>query len=397
VSARNGRALAIVLAALLVIGASAVVLNFAKPPISAPSNTPQPTRAFTARVMVSVPRSGVRRAQSEGIIDAVRLAVSEVTAHVNAGAVTYVVEIDVRSSATDGGEWSADLERDNARAAVADSSVVAYIGPATLDAARIVAPIVANAGLVVVTPTITNPALTQRGWDDALYEAVHPGGTNVFVRTIPTDAVAGRAMAKWAIDRKLSPAAAITDDTWSKAFSAAAAAAPTGGTTFFYLGGLSAETAADRAKALRDRPGGVEIGGAEGILSDAFLERAGPAAAGVVATFAGRPFEQYQGTASLFARAYQTEYAVAPDPYAIFGYDAARLVLDALARSQQSFALDRAKVRDAAFATKDLNAALGPWSVDANGDSTYATEQLYVVRALPDGKLAWLWDSEIRP
>jgi VCBS repeat-containing protein len=54
-------------------------------------------------------------------------------------------------------------------------------------------------------------------------------------------------------------------------------------------------------------------------------------------------------------------------------------------------------VREAAFATKDLDGALGRWSVDANGDTTYAAEQLYVVRGLPGGATAWLWDSEITP
>ena len=395
-TARTTRALVIVVGALVVIAAAAAVVQLARPPFAAPSPSAPQARAFSARIVVSVPRAGARRAQSEGVIDAVRLAVSEVSAHVNAGAVTYLVEVDVRNSATDAGEWSAELERANSEAAAADASVVAYIGPSTVDAARVVAPIAAKAGLAVVTPTITNPALTQRGFDDRLYDAVHPGGATVLVRTIPSDAVAGRAMAKWAIDRKLSPTAAI-EDAWSKAFAQAVTAAPAGGTPFVYLGGMPAEAAAERTRALRDRPGEVEIGGAESILSDAFVERAGPAAAGVVATFPGRPAEQYEGAAALFERAYLNAYAIAPDPYAIFGYDAARLVLDALARSQQTFTLDRAKVREAIFATKDLSGALGTWSVEANGDSTYATEQLYVVRSLPNGQLAWLWDSEIRP
>jgi predicted metallo-beta-lactamase superfamily hydrolase len=59
--------------------------------------------------------------------------------------------------------------------------------------------------------------------------------------------------------------------------------------------------------------------------------------------------------------------------------------------------MDHHAVREAAFAAKDLDGALGRWSVDANGDTTYAAEQLYVVRGLPGGATAWLWDSEITP
>jgi branched-chain amino acid transport system substrate-binding protein len=395
VSARSARALVIVVAALVVVAAAALVVNLARPPVVAASPTPVPTRAFSARIVVSLPRAGARSAQSNGIIDAVRLAVDEVSAHVNAGAVTYFVEIDTPSSATDAGEWSADLERANAEAAAADTSVVAYIGPSTLDAARVVAPIAAKAGLLVVAPTITQPALTERGWDDLAYAAVHPQGANVFIRTIPSDAVAGRAMAKWARDRGLSPNVEGSD-SWSLAF-AHALTPSTSGSPFYYLGGLAPTRAADRVRALRAQTPNAQFGGAESLLSDAFIDAAGDSASGVVATFAGRPAEQYQGAAAVFERAYVTAYGAAPDPYAIFGYDAARLVLDALARSQQTFTLDRAKVRDAGFATRDLKAALGTWSVDANGDSTYTTEQLYVVRALPSGKLAWLWDSEISP
>ncbi|TMD58903.1 MAG: hypothetical protein E6I87_10820 [Chloroflexi bacterium] len=392
----NVRAFVIVVAALFVIAAAVSVTTFAIPPPIAAPTTVAPTRAFSARIMVSLPRSGPRRAQSEGIIDAVRLAVDAVSAHVNAGAVTYFVEVDVRNSAAAEGDWSAAIERANAEAAAADSSVVAYIGPATLDAARLVAPIAARAGLVVIAPALTHPGLTQRGWDDALYDAVHPGGAKIFVRTIPSDAVAGRAMARWAIDRKLLPSASGAD-TWSRAFAQALAGAPQNATPFVYLGGLAATDAADRLREIGATTPAAQFGAAESILSDAFIERAGDAASGVVATFAGRPEEQYSGSAAVFLRSYQNAYVTPPDPYAIFGYDAARLVLDALARSEQSFTLERTKVREAAFATKDLDGALGRWSVDANGDTTYDKEQLYVVRALPDGKLAWLWNAEISP
>jgi branched-chain amino acid transport system substrate-binding protein len=117
----------------------------------------------------------------------------------------------------------------------------------------------------------------------------------------------------------------------------------------------------------------------------------------VVATFAGRPLEIYVGAAGAFARGYRSAYLIDPDPYAIFGYDAARLVLDALGRSKQSFTLDRGTIREAALATKDLDAALGKWSMTPQGETTYDALQLYVVRALPNAKTAWTWDSEIRP
>ena len=325
-----------------------------------------------------------------------RLAIDDASGRVNAGGATYFVDIEVLDSAGTDGDWSAATERANAERAAQDPSVIAYVGPGTLEGVRIVAPIAARSGFLVVTPTLTHPALTTKGFDDSLYDAVHPGGATVLLRTIPSDAIAGRAMAKWAISRKLSPSVAA-EDTWSKAFAAAIAGAPSGGSAFYYLGGMPATEAVARVRALRGPNASAGVGGAESLLSQAFLDGAAGEAIGVVATFAGRPLETYVGAAGAFARGYRDAYFIDADPYAIFGYDAGRLVLDALERSRQSLTLDRAKVREAAFATKDLDAALGRWSVTREGDTTYDAVQLYVVKALPNGTTAWTWDSEIRP
>lgn len=396
--ARVARAPAVVFAALLVVAAVAVAVFVVTERPAPPLPTPAPV-SMSAHIVVALPRAGPRRSQSEGITNAVQLAVSEANGRVNAGNVTYTVDVQVVDTAGVYGEWSEDAERTAARQAAADPSVVAYIGPGTPQGATIVAPIAADAKLLVVTPTLTDPALTERGYDDALYAATHPGDRTVFVRTIPSDESAARAMLAWAAPRSFAVDASGTDD-WSIAFRRFAANAhllASGGTRFFYLGGMSASDAADHVRAIHGQDPRAGVGGAETLLTDAFLAPAGATADGVVATFAGRPIETYTGPAALFLQSFRTTYLVDPDPYAIFGYDAARLVLDALERSDQTFTLDRGKVRDAAFSTKDLAGALGKWSVETNGDTTYRTEQLYVVRTLPDKRLAWTWESEIRP
>jgi branched-chain amino acid transport system substrate-binding protein len=148
---------------------------------------------------------------------------------------------------------------------------------------------------------------------------------------------------------------------------------------------------------MRTERAGVSIAGGEAMLGDAFLQRVGEAGGGVLATFAGRPLERYSGSAGSFFRAYHDQFLITPDPYAIFGYEAGRLILDALRRSRHGALLDRGNVREAAFLTRDLEGAQGRWSVDARGDITYAALQLYVVKALPGGRLAWSWEGEIKP
>jgi branched-chain amino acid transport system substrate-binding protein len=390
----------LVLLVLLVAVALAAGALMAVPLLS-PGPSPT-TRFATARLVVSLPRAGARRPQTDGIMNAVRLAVAEVNARVVSRDTVFAIEVDARDSSDDAGVWREEIERANAESAVNDPATVAYIGPGTATAARVVAPIAARGSLVVISPVLTAPALTKRGYDDDLYAAMHPSGARVFARVIPADDVQAAAMAHWAKEGGLAPAAVVSDEsaygrTLAKAFGEAAgrvslALAAGEPARFVYLAGTAVESFAERIPGLR-QPAQSVVGGSEVLLSDAFLTRAGATAQGTVATFVGRPVERYSGPAAEFARAYRDRYAQAPDPYAIFGYEAARLALDAVSRA----GADRSKVREAVFATKDFESALGTWSIDAQGDTTFASFQLYVARALPGQRIAWAWDREIKP
>ena len=72
-----------------------------------------------------------------------------------------------------------------------------------------------------------------------------------------------------------------------------------------------------------------------------------------------------------------------PDPYAIYGYEAMALALDALKRAGDK-ANDREAVIKALFATKDRDRVLGTYSIDENGDTTLTDYGLYTVE---DGEL----------
>jgi branched-chain amino acid transport system substrate-binding protein len=408
--ARARRApIAVLLVALLVLIAvlAGLVATSAFPPPS-PSVSPGIAHVLAARIVVSVPRSGPRRAQSDGIAEAVRLAVAEMNSRVTSGDVSLILTVEVLDSSVDGA-WNAAAERTNLDRAVNDPSVVAYVGPSTIEGAKLVAPVALSEDLLVVTPTLSHPALTRRGYDDALYDALHPRGANAFVRTIPSDDAALRAMLRWATDRGLAPVFAQSDgtaygdalrdgfDRLARAKGVETVDSRDPRAKFGYFGGASAELLGERVARMRAERPGLSLAGGEAMLGEAFIQRVGEAGGGVVATFAGRPLEQYFGNAGSFFRAYRDHFLITPDPYAIFGYEAGRLILDALRRSRQGARLDRASVRDAAFQTRDLEGALGRWSVDAAGDITYATLQLYVVKALPGGRFAWSWDGEIRP
>jgi branched-chain amino acid transport system substrate-binding protein len=75
-----------------------------------------------------------------------------------------------------------------------------------------------------------------------------------------------------------------------------------------------------------------------------------------------------------FAKSYGEAH---PNPYAIYGYEAMSLALDAIARSGTGKKDDIVK---ALIATKDRDSVLGTYSIDANGDTTLAAEGLFAVR-----------------
>ena len=77
-----------------------------------------------------------------------------------------------------------------------------------------------------------------------------------------------------------------------------------------------------------------------------------------------------------------------PDPYAIYGYEAMRLALDAIERSGTGSKEDIIK---ALFDTKDRESVLGTYSIDENGDTTLTDYGVYTIEG---GELTF--DSTIK-
>ena len=65
-----------------------------------------------------------------------------------------------------------------------------------------------------------------------------------------------------------------------------------------------------------------------------------------------------------------------PDPYAIYGFEAMSLVLDAIERAGST---DKADVLSALFDTKDRQSVLGQYSIDENGDTTLTDYGVYTI------------------
>jgi ABC-type branched-subunit amino acid transport system substrate-binding protein len=119
------------------------------------------TEPTTVRIAVHAPLTGDIEAFGQDILAAVRLAVDEENASGNHPDVRFeVVEAD--------DQGGADQAATAARTVIDDPTVVAVVGPALSEAAHEAAPLYGDAGLAAVTPSATDPALTQQGYPTLL-------------------------------------------------------------------------------------------------------------------------------------------------------------------------------------------------------------------------------------
>jgi branched-chain amino acid transport system substrate-binding protein len=105
---------------------------------------------------------------------------------------------------------------------------------------------------------------------------------------------------------------------------------------------------------------------------------------GIRATVAARVSLTLPAAASLrsaagrrFAAAFTRRFRDAPGLFAVYGYEAMRLAINAIRRARSS---RRADVIAALRATKDRRSVLGRYSIDRNGDTTSTTFGRFAVR-----------------
>jgi branched-chain amino acid transport system substrate-binding protein len=140
------------------------------------------------------------------------------------------------------------------------------------------------------------------------------------------------------------------------------------GADLIYYGGITQNNAGKLWQDLRDTLGpDVKLMGPDGIYEQAFIDAAGPAAEGTYVTFGGVPANKLTGAGAQWYQKYKQTYNAEPEAYAGYGYESMKVALDAIQRAGKA---DRAAIRDAIFATKNYNGALGTWSFTDTGDTT---------------------------
>ncbi len=280
---------------------------------------------------------------------------------------------------------------DNARAALADRSSIAYLGELVPGTSQVSVEIVNQQGLLEVSPVDTAAYLTQPvpPITDSV-QTFYPGHATyheTFARVVPSSAQEATALVSEMRSEHVSSLYVADDGQRYGAVVAVEvrAAARTAGLTLagnlssaqgaFFGGSLA--SASDRAAATRFFDQAAASGSAaklfapSGLYESVFAAGLSPAAQQrLVVSSPGFTPGALPAAAAGFVSAFQSAYHHAPAPQAVFGYEAMKAVL-AVLQSASVNAANRAVVVNAFRSLKRTGSAIGDYTVKA-GDPSLA-------------------------
>jgi branched-chain amino acid transport system substrate-binding protein len=368
-------------------------------------------------VYSSLPLQGASRPQTTAMVQGIRLALKQ--ADNKAGNITVKYE-SLDDSTAQAGTWTPEATSANARKVAQDESAVAYIGEFNSGASAISMPILNEGGVPQISPANTAVGLTtdEPGADKGEPDKYYPTGERHYLRIVPKDTIQGAALATIAKEDGCKKVAVANDkevygaglgrnienslkeqgvalafnegiDPKASNFRALASRAKGEGVDCFIFSGITANGAVQIYKDFEAALPNAKLYGPDGVAESGFAD---PKEGGIPASVASKVKvtvatlnpESYPPEGQEFFSQFEQEYGESnPDPYAIYGYEAMRLVLDAIERAGST---DKAEVLKALFATKDRESVLGTYSIDENGDTTLTDYGVYTIE---DGELTF--------
>ncbi len=350
-------------------------------------------------VYSSLPLQGPAAASSAEIVDGERLALSQAGGHVGKFKVGYVSLDDANPQS---GKLDPEATSTNAKTAAQDTSTIAYLGELGSAATAVSLPLINAAGILQVSPSSPYVGLTSSldaGQDEP--ERFYPSGKRSFGRLQPGDP--GQADAQVQLMHALGvhklyvlddqdpffvPLAEIVSAEAQHAGIALVAhdsilaTAPTSAAyageaekiarakpdAVFFAGGVQAGTAA-LWRALHRADPKLRLLGTSALEEPAFTGAIGAAGSQSYLTTPILPLADYPPAAARVLADYRRQFGGRPGPYALYGYEAMSVVLDAIRRAAER-GNDRQTVIDRFFETKDRHSVLGTYSVLASGETT---------------------------
>ena len=357
----------------------------------------------TLTIGVDAPLSGENSTTGLGIQYGVQIAVDDANKN------NWVPGVKFKIKALDDKAQPA-TGQSNATAFTGDSSVVGAVGPLNSGVAQSMQQVFASANMVEISPSNTNPALTQ-GKDWATTKT-RPYKT--YFRTATTDALQGAFAADYAYNglkkkkafvvddkqtygaglagifnsafKKLGGSIAGTDhvNTGDTDFSSLVTKIKNSGADLLYYGGQYDESE-KITKQLKGAGVKIPLFGGDGMFATTYIQTAGAAAEGDLATSVGVPADTLpaakQFIATYKAKGYKGDYGA----YGAYAYDAATAIIKAVKAVKDAngdklpASSDlRSKVVDA-VQKSDFEGISGKVAFDEYGDTTNKQLTVYQV------------------
>jgi branched-chain amino acid transport system substrate-binding protein len=351
-------------------------------------------------------------AESAGLVkDGIVMAVDAANKNKTVPGVTFELSIFDDGTATSG-QYDPAQAATNARKMVSDQDVVAAIGPQMSGAGKAMAPILSQGDLATITPSSTNPDITN----PKFAEQYRPAGKPIYFRTVTTDAFQGPNMANYMAEKLKIASVYILDDSGAygvgladayqaqiekkgvkvlgrdrldpKAadYSAVLTKIKALNPQALYYGGV-AQAGIKVAKQGYDIiPDMIKAGG-DGVVGASFLAGTGfPAADGWYGTIAS-PHLTNDTKAAAFVKEFRERFGAAPEDYSITAYDGALVIIDAVKRVAASGKpVTRALVHEAIMNAK-VPTIQGTVSFDENGDLADRTVSVFQIKKDDKSKL----------
>jgi branched-chain amino acid transport system substrate-binding protein len=366
--------------------------------------------AKTLTVYSSLPLQGASRPQTTALVNGVKLALEQ--AGGKAGNFTVKYE-SLDDSTAQAGSWTPEATQANALKAAGDDSTAVYIGEFNSGASAVSIPILNEAGVPQISPANTAVGLTsdEPGANPGEPDKYYPAGTRTYTRIVPKDTIQGAAVATLmkedgctkvymtndkevygaglakniqnsADEQGLDIVANDSIDKNAPNYRSLAGKAKGAGADCFVYSGITANNAVQLYKDFSAAIPDAKLYGPDGVAESGFSDpKKGGIPADVAAktkvTVATLSPDEYPPEGQEFFTQFADKYGEDnPDPYAIYGYEAMRLALDAIERSETG---EKADIVKALFETKDRDSVLGTYSIDENGDTTLTDYGVYTI------------------